>query len=103
MHDDEPNAFAFTHLLPAKASATFCICWEKNRLIPAGGVLSGEVLSREDVPSELLLSLDDDNESVSDGLSELELYDVLVPKLSFDALLLVVIGVSLQSEVDDLL
>lgn len=72
-------------------------------LLPAGGVLSGEVLSREDVPSELLLSLDDDNESVSDGLSELELYDVLVPKLSFDALLLVVIGVSLQSEVDDLL
>lgn len=42
--------------------------------------------------SQLLLSLDDNNESVSDGLSELELYDVLVPRLSFDALLLVVIG-----------
>lgn len=41
--------------------------------------------------SQLLLSLDDDNESVSDGLSELELYDVLVPELSSDALLLLVI------------
>lgn len=41
--------------------------------------------------SQLLLSLDDDNESVSGELSELELYDVLVPELSSDALLLLVI------------
>lgn len=32
MHDDEPDIFAFTYLLPAKASATFCICREKKRL-----------------------------------------------------------------------
>lgn len=41
--------------------------------------------------SQLLLSLDDDNESVSGELSELELYDVLVPELSSDALLVLVI------------
>lgn len=53
--------------------------------------------------SQLLLSLDDDNESVSGELSELELYDVLVPELSSDALLLLVIEISLRFELDDAL
>lgn len=54
MHDDEPDIFAFTYLLPVKASATFCICREKKRVIPARDVFSGEVLSREDVsPAEI--------------------------------------------------
>ena len=32
MHDDEPDIFACTYLLPVKASATFCICREKKRV-----------------------------------------------------------------------
>lgn len=90
-------------MMKGQASATFCICREKKRVIPARDVFSGEVLSREDVSPELLLSLDDDNESVSGELSELELYDVLVPELSSDALLLLVIEISLRFELDDAL